>query len=200
MKTDAAFAMEFRAVTEICPASRLYRLCTNAKQSNWCEFYEGFDFILVLIISQLESEGFEEFTRKAIWLHEYFHEYLQRIQRLILKNLTSGFTPTLVFSEGSAVFLENGAQNYKSFESYLEMRKIRSINQSLDEAWFLDFGLLSMSLREELGQLLYAMKYEMSAMTIEFLVALKGPDSLVRLIEHMAMSLQRRCISALNQL
>ena len=32
----------------------------------------------------------------------------------------------------------------------------------------------------------YAMKYEMSARTVEILVALKGPDSIVRLIEVMA--------------
>ena len=85
--------------------------------------------------------------------------------------------------------------NHQSFNGFMRFRTVDSKLLYSDCPYeycvkanyerVLDF--LSMSHSEKnWDNFPYAMKYEMSARTIEILVALKGPESLVELIENMA--------------
>jgi hypothetical protein len=98
-------------------------------------------------------------------------------------------TPTW-FSQGVAVFMEGAAPNYQSFQDFMRFRIVDSkllysdcpysfcikLNANLIEDY------LSLSHQEKnWDNFPYGMKYEMSARVAEVLVALKGPDSMIRM-------------------
>jgi hypothetical protein len=122
---------------------------------------------------------------------------MHTIQRVILGDrwYQRDFTPPSWFNEGSAVFIENAAPNHNSYDNYMRFRAVDSkllyadcpyeYCVKLDEKLVFDYLSLT-HFEKNWDNFPYAMKYEMSARTVEILVALKGPDSLIRMVEVMA--------------
>jgi hypothetical protein len=142
------------------------------------------------------NQTFSEYARDSLG-YVIGHEYMHTIQRVILGNrwYQRDYTPPSWFNEGSAVFIENAAPNLNSFDAYMRFRAVDSkllyadcpyaFCLKLDEKLVVDY--LSMShYSKNWDNFPYAMKYEMSARIMEILVAVKGPDSLINLIETMA--------------
>jgi hypothetical protein len=182
------------AVTEICPKAREVCFAQAFVDSN----LDGVIFLGMTDKGSREqlSQTYSEYARASLGVnigHEYFHT----IQRVILGDrwYQRVYTPPSWFNEGSAVYMENATANHGSFDNYMRFRTVDSkplysdcpfsYCVKLDEQKIIDY--LSMSNYEKnWDNFPYAMKYEMSARTIEILVSLKGPDSLVGLIDYMA--------------
>ncbi len=142
------------------------------------------------------NQTYSEYARASLGV-VIAHEYLHTIQRKILGErwFQRVYTPPSWFNEGTAVFIEGTTPNYNSFDKFMRFRLVDSkllysdcpyqFCVKIDVPTVVDY--LSMSHYEKnWDNFPYAMKYEMSARTVEILVALKGPDSIVRLIEVMA--------------
>ncbi len=169
-----------RLIESNCP-----RLCTNAKQQTAKQSMKSLILIGSDYFSLQHQIGFEKFKDKSIWLHEYFHA-IQRIPLLTSgRNLSRLDWPPTWFSEGTASYVENGAQNFESYEDYLKMRRIRSIGQAVDEAWFLDF-LDEKHLGERWSSFGNIGIYEVGMRIVEILVSIKGPESLMEMYSEMA--------------
>ena len=126
--------------------------------------------------------------------HEYFHV----VQRKIIDRnwFQMGFAPPTWFHEASAVFVENSAMNYDSYEKYMRFRAVDSklaypscgaASQGcipVTEAIMLDFLSLS-HYSNNWSNFPYGMKYEVSMRTIEVLVALKGHESITDVYSYM---------------
>jgi hypothetical protein len=129
------------------------------------------------------------------------HEYFHTIQRKILdKNwFNMNYTPPIWFNEASAVFVENGAMNFNSFDRYMRFRAADSklaypsCGREADgcipisEAIMTDFFSLT-HYPKNWSNFPYGMKYEVSQRAIEVLVALKGSRSLTDLYAYMAQN------------
>ena len=182
------------AVEEICPKTRLVCFAQAFVDSN----LNGIIMQGMTDIGSREqlSQTFSEYSRATLGVN-IAHEYLHTIQRVILGErwYERIYTPPSWFNEGSAVFIEGSTMNHQSFNGFMRFRTVDSKLLYSDCPYeycvkanyerVLDF--LSMSHSEKnWDNFPYAMKYEMSARTIEILVSLKGPESLVELIENMA--------------
>ena len=183
-----------RAVTEICPVKREVCFAQAFVDSN-------LDGIIMWGITDPGSkeqinQTYSEYSRDVLAIG-MGHEYLHTIQRVILGErwFQRDYTPPSWFNEGSAVFMENAASNHDSFDTFMQFRDVDSkllyadcpyeFCVKIDEAKVLNY--LSLSHRQgNWDNFPYAMKYEMSARTIEVLVALKGPDSIIDLVEVMS--------------
>lgn len=182
------------AVTEICPVKREVCFAQAFVDSN-------LDGVIMQGMTDIGSreqlnQTFSEYARATLGV-SIAHEYLHTIQRVILGDrwFQRIYTPPSWFIEGSAVFIEGAVMNHESFDGFMRFRAVDSkllyadcpyeYCVKLSYETVLDY--LSMSHYEKnWDNFPYAMKYEMSARTIEILVALKGPGSLVSFIEFMA--------------
>ena len=127
------------------------------------------------------------------------HEYFHTVQRKIIdKNwFRMEFTPPIWFNEGSAVFVENGAMNFNSFDRYMRFRLVDSKLGypscgipadgciTVSEAVMTNFLSLS-HYSTNWNNFPPGMKYEVSQRVIEVLVAIKGHKSLTDLYTYMA--------------
>jgi hypothetical protein len=127
------------------------------------------------------------------------HEYFHTVQRKIIdKNwFRMEFTPPIWFNEGSAVFVENGAMNFNSFDRYMRFRLVDSKLGypscgtpadgciTVSEAVMTNFLSLS-HYSTNWSNFPPGMKYEVSQRVIEVLVAIKGHKSLTDLYAYMA--------------
>jgi hypothetical protein len=150
---------------------------------------------------ELQNQTFDGFARRDLGLviaHEYFHT----IQRKILgENWFQGqYTPPIWFNEGSAVFVENAVLNYRSFDDYMRFRLVDSklaypgCEEMSGGCFKVDSETLNRFFKlsnysNNWGDFPYGMRYEVSSRIIEILVALKGPDSLIKIYEEMAQNL-----------
>ncbi len=129
--------------------------------------------------------------------HEYFHT-MQR--KLIDKNwFVMGFTPPSWFHEASAIYVENAAMNYASYDKYMRFRVVDSklgypscgpVSQgciSVTEAVMTDFLSLT-HYSNNWNKFPYGMKSEVSHRVVEVLVALKGHESIVDLYAYMGQN------------
>ena len=182
------------AVTEICPVKREVCFAQAFVDSN-------LDGVIMQGMTDIGSreqlnQTFSEYARATLGV-SIAHEYLHTIQRVILGDrwFQRIYTPPSWFNEGSAVFIEGAVMNHESFDGFMRFRAVDSKLLYADCPYeycvkltyekVLDY--LSMSHYEKnWDNFPYAMKYEMSARTVEILVALKGPGSLVSFIEFMA--------------
>jgi hypothetical protein len=129
------------------------------------------------------------------------HEYFHTIQRKILdKNwFVMEYTPPIWFNEASAIYVENGAMNFDSFDRYMRFRAVDSKLAypscgtaaigciSISEEILVDF----LSLRHyptNWSNFPYGMRYEVSQRVIEVLVALKGHRAIIDVYAYMAQS------------
>jgi len=183
-----------QAVTEICPEKREVCFAQAFVDSN-------LDGVIMYGITdkgsrEQQAQTYSEYARDSLG-YVIGHEYMHTIQRVILGDrwYQRDFTPPSWFNEGSAVFIENAAPNYNSFENFMRFRAVDSkllysdcpyeYCVKIDENRVFDYLSLS-HYEKNWDNFPYAMKYEMSARTVEILVALKGPDSLIRMVEVMA--------------
>jgi hypothetical protein len=126
------------------------------------------------------------------------HEYFHTVQRKILdKNWFTMFNPPSWFNEGTAVFAENGAMNFNSFDRYMRFRLVDSKLAypscgttadgciTVSEATMTNFLSLS-HYSTNWSNFPFGMKYEVSQRVIEVLVAIKGHKSLTDLYTYMA--------------
>jgi len=182
------------AVTEICPVKREVCFAQAFVDSN-------LDGVIMQGMTDKGSreqlnQTYSEYARAFLGVN-IAHEYLHTIQRVILGDrwFQRIYTPPSWFNEGSAVFIEGAVNNFESFDGFMRFRAVDSkllysdcpyeYCVKLNYELVLDY--LSMSHYEKnWDNFAYAMKYEMSARTVEILVALKGPGSLVSFIEYMA--------------
>ena len=179
---------------EICPQQREVCFAQAFVDSN----LKGVIFLGMTDKGSREqlNQTFSEYARASLG-YVIGHEYLHTIQRVILGErwFQRDYTPPSWFNEGSAVFMENAASNKDSFDTFMQFRDVDSkllyadcpydFCVKIDEAKVLDY--LSLSHRQSnWDNFPYAMKYEMSARIIEILVALKGPESIIRLVEVMS--------------
>ena len=182
------------AVEEICPKQREVCFQQAFVDSN----YDG---IIMLGMTDMGSreqlnQTYSEYARATLGV-VIAHEYLHTVQRVILGNrwYQRTYTPPNWFTEGSAVFSEGASLNHSSFDAFMRFRAVDSktlysdcpysfCNKSTYEK-VLEY--LSLSGRgKSWDSFPYDMTYAMSARTIEILVALKGPGSLINFIEYMA--------------
>jgi hypothetical protein len=183
-------------------------MCSDSRKACWSAM--GFtntagEGIILLGIVEWEKlrtldPSYNSFSRSLEGLviaHEYFHT----IQRKILdKNwFNMNYTPPIWFNEASAVFVENGAMNFNSFDRYMRFRAADSklaypsCGREADgcipisEAIMTDFFSLT-HYPKNWSNFPYGMKYEVSQRAIEVLVALKGSRSLTDLYAYMAQN------------
>jgi len=182
------------AVEEICPKARQVCFAQAFVDSN-------LDGVIMQGMTDIGSreqlnQTYSEYARSMLGVN-IAHEYLHTVQRVILGErwFQRVYTPPSWFIEGSAVFFEGAAVNHESRDKFMRFRTVDAkllysdcpyeycVQVSLEK--ILDY--LSMSHYEKnWDNFPYAMKYEMSARTIEILVALKGPGSVISLMEYMA--------------
>ena len=129
------------------------------------------------------------------------HEYFHTIQRKIIdKNwFVMEYAPPIWFNEASAVYVENGAMNFNSFDRYMRFRAVDSKLAytacgsasngciPISEEIMTDF----LSLRHystNWNNFPYGMKYEVSQRVIEILVSLKGNGSIADVYSYMAQN------------
>ena len=193
-ETSAFKNRHANAVEEICPKQRQVCFAQAFVDSN-------FDGVIMQGMTDIGSreqlnQTFSEYARAYLGFN-IAHEYLHTVQRVILGDrwYQRIYTPPSWFNEGSAVFIEGAATNPSSFDQFMRFRAVDSkvlysdcpyqFCVKLNYELVLDF--LSMSHYEKnWDNFPYAMKYEMSARTVEILVALKGADSLIGFIDYMA--------------
>ena len=182
------------AVTEICPTSRQVCFQQAFLDSN----LNGLMFIGMTDVGSKEqmSQTYSEYSRayRGITIG---HEYLHLIQRVVLGDrwFQEAYNPPSWFTEGMAVFIENSAANFQNFDEFMRFRAVDSkllhpecpyeYCVKVDREKIEDF-LSIYNYSTNWNTFPYAMKYEMSARLVEVLVALKGPDSLIKLYEYMA--------------
>ena len=182
------------AFEEICPKQREVCFQQAFVDSN-------FDGIIMLGMTDAGSreqlnQTYSEYARATLGV-VIAHEYLHTIQRVILGNrwYQRTYTPPNWFNEGSAVFTEGASLNHRSFDGFMRFRAVDSKTLYSDCPYnFCNkltyekvFEYLSLSGRgKSWDSFPYDMTYAMSARTIEILVALKGPASLINFIEYMA--------------
>jgi hypothetical protein len=193
-ETQAFKNRHAQAVSEICPEKREVCFAQAFIDSNS-------DGVIMFGMTDKGSkeqlaQTYSEYARDSLG-YVIGHEYMHTIQRVILGDrwYQRDFTPPSWFNEGSAVFIENAAPNYKSFDNYMRFRAVDSkllyadcpyeYCVKLDEKLIFDYLSLA-HYDKNWDNFAYAMKYEMSARTVEILVSLKGPDSLIRMVEVMA--------------
>jgi hypothetical protein len=193
-ETNAFKNRHANAVEEICPKAREVCFAQAFVDSN----------LGGVIMQGMTDKGsreqlnqtYSDYARSFLGVN-ITHEYLHTIQRVILGDrwYVRDYTPPSWFNEGSSVFMEGAVMNYESFDNFMRFRAVDAkllysdcpyeycVKLSYEKV--LDY--LSMSHYEKnWDNFPYAMKYEMSARTIEILVSLKGPKSLVTLIQNMA--------------
>ena len=193
-ETEAFKKRHWGAVNESCPKAREVCFQQAFIDSN----LDG-----VILIGMVDKGSREESTHRLAEHARAFrgvvigHEYLHTIQRIILGErwFQRIYTPPSWFNEGSAVFTENAAVNHASFNSFMHFRLSDSsvlysdcpynFCVKLDEKLVIEYLSLS-HYSTNWDNFPYAMKYSMSARLIEILVALKGPESIITLIEQMA--------------
>lgn len=193
-ETTAFKSRHAQAVAEICPEKREVCFAQAFVDSN-------LDGVIMYGTTdkgsrEQQAQTYSEYARDSLG-YVIGHEYMHTIQRVILGDrwYQRDFTPPSWFNEGSAVFIENAAPNYNSFENFMRFRAVDSkllysdcpyeYCVKIDENRIFDYLSLS-HYDKNWDNFPYAMKYEMSARTVEILVALKGPDSLIRIVEVMA--------------
>ena len=186
-------------VIDMCQASR--KICWSAM---------GFTNTAgdgVILLGVVESEisknldpGYSNYARSNEGLtvaHEYFHT-VQR--KLIDKNwFQQIYTPPIWFNEATAVYVENSAMNYASFDRYMRFRAVDSklaypacgsASQGcvpVTEEIMTNFLSLT-HYSTNWQNFPYGMKYEVSLRAIEVLVALKGHESITDLYSYMALN------------
>jgi len=182
------------AVSDVCPKDRQVCYAQAFVDSK----YEGIILQGMTDIGSREqlNQTYSDYARSFLGIN-IAHEYFHTVQRVILGDRWTQriYTPPSWFIEGSAVFIEGAVLNLESFNGLMRFRAVDSkvlytdcpyeycVKASYERV--LDF--LSMSHSERNWENFpYAMKYEMSARTVEILVALKGPESLIALMENMA--------------
>ena len=184
-------------VLEMCSASR--KVCWSAMGfTNTAG--EGIILLGVVEREKLKTldPSYSSYSRSEEGLtiaHEYFHT----VQRKIIdKNwFRMEFTPPIWFNEGSAVFVENGAMNFNSFDRYMHFRLVDS-KLGYPSCGTSTDGCITVS-EEVMANFLSlshystnwnnfppGMKYEVSQRVIEVLVAIKGHKSLTDLYAYMA--------------
>jgi hypothetical protein len=188
--------------------NHVMEMCSDTRKVCWSAM--GFtntsgEGIILLGIVEWEKlktidSSYSSFSRSLEGLviaHEYFHT----IQRKILdKNwFNMNYTPPIWFNEASAVYVENGAMNFNSFDRYMRFRAADSKMAypscgresdgciPISEAIMTDFLSLS-HYSKNWSNFPYGMKYEVSQRVIEVLVALKGSRSLTDLYAYMALN------------
>lgn len=165
-----------------CPSQ-----CTNAKQQTSRASMKSLILLGADYFKGISGNPCCKFDGKGLLNHEYMHA-LQRIP-LMTSTANNGNVewPPSWFSEGSATFVANAAQNYTSYDDYLTYRKIqwnRIGRPLLDEPWFLDY-LDEKYLKSRWTTYNYVGMYEVGMRISEILVALKGPESLMEIYKEL---------------
>jgi hypothetical protein len=182
--------------------------CPIAREVCWAMAFTDSKSDGVMLLGAIESGSrelqgatFSDFARRNLGLvvaHEYFHT----IQRKIIGEnwFRKEYTPPIWFNEGTAVFVENAVVNHRSFDDYMRFRAVDSKLAypgceemgggcfKLDTETLNRFFQLS-NYKNNWGDFPYGMKYEVSSRIIEILVALKGPNSIVKIYEEMSQNL-----------
>ena len=181
--------------------------CPVAREVCWAMAFTDSKYDGVMLLGVVESGSrehqgatFSAFARRDLGLvvaHEYFHT----IQRKIIgeNHFRMGGGPPSWFAEGTAVFVENAVVNHRSFDDYMRFRAVDSKLAypgceewgggcfKIDTETLNKFFQLS-NYKNNWGDFPYGMKYEVSSRIIEILVALKGPNSIIKIYEEMAQN------------
>lgn len=179
--------------------------CDSKREVCWAQGYIDSSANGVILLGIPESgtsirlnQTFDEYARSDLGLtiaHEYFHT----IQRKILGDnwYQMEYTPPTWFNEGSATFVENAAMNNNSWNSFMQYRIASSKLLlpkcqggvgpcvTINEELLNDFFSLK-HYENNWGNFPYAFKYEVSSRIIEVLVAIGGPNSLIKLLDRMS--------------
>jgi hypothetical protein len=143
----------------------------------------------------LTYDGFSRTHLGLTVAHEYFHVIQRRKIGERWFQRTGG--PPSWFFEGSAAFVENAVMNHLSFDKYMRFRVADSklaypgCKEAGGGCFTIDSEVLerffSLSNYEDnWGTFPYGMKYEVSSRIAEIMVALKGPQSLLNVLNEMA--------------
>lgn len=181
-------------------------MCSAARKVCWSAM--GFtktngDGVILLGVVEWEKlrtldGSYSSFSRSQEGLtiaHEYFHT----IQRKIIGQnwFVMEYTPPIWFNEAAAIYVENGAMNFNSYDRYMRFRAVDSKLAypscgtaasgciPISNEIMVDF----LSLRHystNWGNFPYGMKYEVSHRVIEILVALKGHTAITDVYSYMA--------------
>lgn len=181
--------------------------CPIAREVCWAMAFTDSKYDGVMLLGVVESGSrehqgatFSAFARRDLGLvvaHEYFHT----IQRKIIGEnwFRMEYTPPIWFNEGTAVFVENAVVNHRSFDEYMRFRAVDSKLAypgceewgggcfKIDTETLNKFFQLS-NYKNNWGDFPSGMKYEVSSRIIEILVALKGPNSIIKIYEEMAQN------------
>jgi hypothetical protein len=125
------------------------------------------------------------------------HEYLHTIQRVIFGDrwYFQEYASHSWFNDGMAIFIENAAANHNSFDTYMQFRAAESAIMYPDCPYSFCVKVQKDQVQSFLSifnyspnwlSYPYAIRNQMGARIIEILVALKGPDSLIDVYEHIA--------------
>jgi hypothetical protein len=125
------------------------------------------------------------------------HEYLHTIQRVIFGDrwYLQEYASHSWFNDGMAIFIENAAANHNSFDTYMQFRATESAIMYPDCPYSFCVKVQKDQVQSFLSifnystnwlSYPYAIRNQMGARIIEILVALKGPDSLIDVYEHIA--------------
>jgi hypothetical protein len=176
-------------VWEICPKNRevCYQQSFIDSNLNGVIFMGLVDKGTRAQIEQTYAEFARTFLGQVI-AHEYLHT-IEAIHVGERRYIAMERTPTW-FSQGAAVFVEGAAPNYQTFDGFMRFRLVDSATLYDDCPYSFCIKLnanliqdyLSLSHQEKnWDNFPYGMKYMMSARVVEILVALNGPDSIIRM-------------------
>ena len=120
----------------------------------------------------------------ALEAHEYTHAIQQNLlRRASVWPLTTDWPPTW-FIEGQALFSENASIYHQSFELYTKNRRSSSEelykDSTITSAWIQEFFVVNQS-QAWFNKYPRWRQYDLGAMLIEILTALKGPSSTMEL-------------------
>ena len=182
--------------------------CDKLRQVCWAMGFTDSNLEGIILLGILEegsqikqNQTFDEYARSNLGFtlaHEYFHT----IQRKLLGDswFEMSYTPPSWFIEGSATFAETAAMNPNSWDGYMHYRTVYSkfvlSNCKYHSEWCVevnedklnDFMQLK-HYESNWNNFPVPYKYEVSARIIEVLVALKGPESIVELMQKMGQRL-----------
>jgi len=182
--------------------------CDKIRQVCWAMGFTDSNLEGIILLGILEegsqikqNQTFDEYARSNLGFtlaHEYFHT----IQRKLLGDswFEMSYTPPSWFIEGSATFAETAAMNPNSWDGYMHYRTVYSkfvlSNCKYHSEWCVevnedklnDFMQLK-HYESNWNNFPVPYKYEVSARIIEVLVALKGPESIVELMQKMGQRL-----------
>ena len=145
---------------------------------------------LLVLTTEVLNEGHTSGTLEA---HEYTHAIQQnQLRRPSVWPLTSDWPPTW-YIEGQALFAQNASIYYQSFDLYTKNRQSSSgelyRDSTITSAWIQDFFVVNQS-TSWFNKYPRWRQYDLGAMFVEVLTALKGPTSTMEVWKIMGTGLK----------